>query len=156
MSKILIENYRGFDIEFDTQYEKFQCIITEENTKESNSFSPVKKFIDEYKKQNKDFIPFSVIPTPTSYKNGGGINIIGIRKDGRFIGENSKGEKIQIPNYDESDYMLSNEPNKEHLNRLLELKKEKEEYDAKYKESWKEVVSKINITTLKEYKNNIK
>jgi len=38
MSKILIENYRGFDIEFDTQYEKFQCIITEENTKESNSF----------------------------------------------------------------------------------------------------------------------
>lgn len=29
MSKILIETYRGFDIEFDTNCEKFQCVCTD-------------------------------------------------------------------------------------------------------------------------------
>ena len=66
MSKILIENYRGFDIEFDTQYEKFQCVCTEEDSKESSSFAAIKKFIDEYKKQNADFKPFWVDPNPNS------------------------------------------------------------------------------------------
>ena len=42
MSKILIENYRGFDIEFETSNEKFQCVCTEDDTKESNSFAAVK------------------------------------------------------------------------------------------------------------------
>ena len=55
MSKILIDNYRGFDIEFETINEKFQCIITDELVKESISFSAIKKFVDEYKKINQDY-----------------------------------------------------------------------------------------------------
>jgi hypothetical protein len=45
MSKILIETYRGFDIEFDTNCEKFQCICTEDNAKESTSFTAVKSLL---------------------------------------------------------------------------------------------------------------
>ena len=51
--KVAIENYRGFDIEFDTDHEKFQCIITDGEEKESRSFTAVKKFIDEYRKDNQ-------------------------------------------------------------------------------------------------------
>ena len=67
MSKILIDNYRGFDIEFETINEKFQCIITDELVKESISFSAIKKFVDEYKKTNQDFKPFYVESTPDRY-----------------------------------------------------------------------------------------
>ena len=55
MSKILIETYKGFDIEFNIDCEKFQCICIDENTKESTSFAPVKRFIDEYIKANQGF-----------------------------------------------------------------------------------------------------
>ena len=105
MSKILIETYRGFDIEFDTNCEKFQCICTEENAKESTSFTAVKKFVDDYKKTNQDFKPFWVEPTPERYKSGK-LKVIGVRKDGRFVAEDSKGNKGQISDYDLKDYML--------------------------------------------------
>ena len=55
MSRILIENYRGFDIEFDTNIEEFTCICSKENIKESSSFPAVKKLVDEYKKENSEF-----------------------------------------------------------------------------------------------------
>ena len=80
MSKILIETYRGFDIEFDTNCEKFQCICTEDNAKESTSFTAVKKFIDDYKKINQDFKPFLVESIPDSYKTEK-LKVIGVRKD---------------------------------------------------------------------------
>ena len=44
MSKILIENYRGIDIVFDNSRETFGCIINEEEKKDGNSFSAIKKF----------------------------------------------------------------------------------------------------------------
>ena len=108
MSKIFIDNYRGFDIEFETINEKFQCIITDELVKESISFTAVKKFIDEYKKMNQDFKPFYVEQTPSNYrfKVHKKIKIVGIRKDGRFVAEDFNGDKFQISDYDIKDYML--------------------------------------------------
>ena len=99
--KILIENYRGFDIEFDTNHEIFQCICTDEKAKESKSFSAVKKFVDEYKKDNVGFNPFWVELIPEkSYSNLKKAKIIGLRKDGRFICEDAKGQKTYIPDYE--------------------------------------------------------
>ena len=154
MSKILIETYRGFDIEFDTNCEKFQCICTEENVKESTSFAAVKKYVDDYKKENQDFKPFWIEPVPERYKSGK-LKVIGVRKDGRFVAENSKGDKIQISDYDLNDYMLLQPENEMAMNKLSELKAKEEQQRLENNETRKLIISEINIVTLKEYKKQL-
>lgn len=153
MSKILIENYQGIDIEFDNAYEKFKCIITDELVKESISFSSVKKFIDDYIKTNQIFKPFWIDTIPDKYRTAT-LQIIGIRKDGRFIAKHIDGKQIQIPEYDLQYYMLQKEENKNALQILkeLEVKEEKQRIDNnKYR---KEIISTLNIVTLKDFVNN--
>lgn len=151
MSKILIETYRGFDIEFDTNYEKFQCICTEENVKESTSFTAVKKYVDDYKKTNQEFKPFWVEPTPERYKTEK-LKVIGVRKDGRFVAENPKGDKIQILDYELNDYMILKPENEMAMNKLSELKVKEEQQRFENNEMRKLIISEINIVTLKDYK----
>jgi hypothetical protein len=151
MSKILIENYRGFDIEFDTDCEKFQCIATDENVKESNSFTAVKKFVDDYKKTNQDFKPFWVEPTPERYKTGR-LKIIGLRKDGRFVAENEKGEKEQVSDYNTSDYMLLKPENEIGIKLLQELKVKEEQQRVENNSQRKQIISTLNIVTLRDHK----
>ena len=154
MSKILIETYRGFDIEFDTNCEKFQCICTKENAKESTSFTAVKKFVDDYKKTNQNFKLFWVEPIPERHKSEK-LKVIGVRKDGRFVAENSKGDKTQISDYDLDDYMLLKPENEMAMNKLSELKlKEKQQRDEN-NETRKRIISEINIVTLKDYKKQL-
>ena len=154
MSKILIETYRGFDIEFDTNCEKFQCICTEENVKESTSFAAVKKYVDDYKKANQDFKPFWIESVPERYKRGK-LKVIGVRKDGRFVAENSKGDKIQISDYDLNDYMLLQPENEMAMNKLSELKAKEEQQRLENNETRKLIISEINIVTLKDYKKQL-
>lgn len=153
--KTIIENYRGFEIYFDTDYEVFQCICTEEDNKESKSFSAVKKFIDDYKKDNHGFSPFLVDPNPDrnySFSEKKQIRIIGVRKDGRFVAKKEDGSKIQVSDYDLNDYIIykaENEPFFEELNDLSDLvEKQRLENNARKKE----ILSKMNIVTLKDYK----
>jgi len=154
MSEILIETYRGFDIEFDTNFEKFKCICTEENAKESTSFTAVKKFVDDYKKTNQDFKPFWVEAIPERYKSGK-LKVIGVRKDGRFVAENSKGDKIQISDYDLNDYMLLKPENEMAMNKLSELKAKEEQQRVENNETRKLIISEINIVTLEDYKKQL-
>ena len=155
MSKILIENYRGFDIEFETSNEKFQCVCTEEDTKESNSFAAVKKFIDDYKKSNQDFKPFWIEPIPDDGWTRKTLKVIGIRKDGRFVAENEKGEKEQVSDSDLSHYMLLKDEN---LMYSEELKVQKEKQEAQRLENnqiIKDIIAKMNIVNLKDYKKEL-
>jgi hypothetical protein len=152
MSKILIENYRGFDIMFDTNYEKFQCIITDENSKESVSFAAMKKFIDDYKKENQLFKPFWVEPIPGSYKVDK-LKIIGIRKDERFVAEKGNGEKIQISDYELKDYMLIISENENALKLLQELNEKEKLQNIENSKNRKQIISTLNIITLNNYKN---
>ena len=153
---ITIENYRGFDIEFNTSSEKFLCIATEETTKESKSFSAVRKFVDEYKKTNQDFKPFYVEKIPErSYGRYKKVKVIGIRKDNSFVAEIENGEKFQIGDYDTKDYMLFNESNKPKLQLLDELEAEFEAYRKKYVANKKEVIDTMDIADLKEYKKTL-
>ena len=101
--KVLIENYRGFDIYFNTTQEMFEA-EAESYDKGSKSFAAVKSGIDEYFKNNSEFKPFKAIRKA----DGQLITIIGIRKDGRFNYEDSKGNKKQLSEYDERDYVIYN------------------------------------------------
>ena len=156
MSKILIDNYRGFDIEFETINEKFQCIITDELVKESISFSAIKKFVDEYKKTNQDFKPFYVESTPDRYSSKNSkLKIIGVRKDGRFVAENSKGEKVQVSDYDIKDYMLYKQENENALKLLSDLSEKVENQRLENNQIRKDIISTINIVTLKDFKSTL-
>jgi hypothetical protein len=107
MSSILIEKYRGFEINFNPDEEVFHSIINDEDGKRSKSFSAVKKAIDEYIKENENFEPFYVINISNFQREfGEKLKIISIRKDGRFMFENKKKEKEQLSLYHEKKYIL--------------------------------------------------
>jgi len=155
MSKILIEEYKGFNIEFDTDFEKFQCIITEENSKESISFKSIKSFIDEYIKTNNTFKPFVVESIPGSYYRIKNLKIIGMRKDGRFVTEDEKGVKSQVSDYNLKVYMMFYEEN---IIPLLQLKKLDDDFEIYKSEIVKQqtaIRKTLKIITLEDYKQSL-
>ena len=130
-------------------------MCTEEDTKESNSFAAVKKFIDDYKKSNQDFKPFWIEPIPDDGWTRKTLKVIGIRKDGRFVAENEKGEKEQVSDSDLSHYMLLKDEN---LMYSEELKVQKEKQEAQRLENnqiIKDIIAKMNIVNLKDYKKEL-
>lgn len=155
--KITIENYRGFDIEFDTDYEKFQCIVSEDNTKESKSFSAVKKFVDDYKKDNQNFNPFYVVSNPQNrmYCEKERLKIIGIRNDGRFMAETKNGDKKQISDYDLKDYILEVDSNERYFTLLEQFDAEQKAFNKEHKEKVEKVYNNMQLVTLKEHKQTI-
>ena len=145
MSKITIENYRGFDIEFDTDCAKFQCICTEENAKESTSFTSVKKFIDDYKKANQEFKPFEIEPSPEGYKNSK-FTVIGMAKNGRFIVKDNNGLKSQLSDFDTNYYIVSFPENESLSKKLVELKEKETKIYKEIKEERKNIISKMCVS----------
>jgi hypothetical protein len=97
---VLIENYRGVDIKFNTDNETFSTSIDGWD-KDKKSYSIIKKAIDDYLKENSGFKSFTA---RSKYKPFEKVEIVGIRKDGRFIKE-INGVKSQISNYSENDYI---------------------------------------------------
>ena len=98
--RVLIENYRGFDIWFDTEKEIFYAASDSQDVgKEKRSYSAAIKYVDDFIKENSVFEPFWVIDV-TGYKK----RVVGIRKDGYFIEEEEKGDKSKISSWDESKF----------------------------------------------------
>ena len=85
----------------------------------------------------------------------GKLKVIGVRKDGRFVAENSKGDKIQISDYELNDYMLLKPENEMAMNKLSELKAKEEQQRLENNETRKLIISEINIVTLKDYKKQL-
>lgn len=112
---ILIENYRGYDIYFDKSRDRFYTSIDNSGWSEKQSFSSVKKFIDEHIKSNFKFVPFSVISLERWGEFKKRIKITSIRKDGRFIGQDETGKKHQISDYEEKNWILDIEDNHKHF-----------------------------------------
>jgi len=147
--KVKIEDYRGFEISFDNEGEVFYTLGSSwdvECTKKS--YAAVKKWIDDYIKDNSEFKPFFIEQKESSWKEHKKLKIIGIRKDGRFVFENSKGEKEQLSEYDEKDYILYN-PDNDAINAAInELKLQRDAIDKLIDAERK----KITGTPLKELK----
>ena len=113
--KVLIETYRKIPIYFDTDGEIFESSINDSfygnsSYKGSKSFSAVKKFIDEFIKENEKFEPFVVRRNPSGYNynpNSRESTVIGIRKAKRFIYKDESGDIKQISDYEENNYIIS-------------------------------------------------
>jgi len=153
--KVLIEKYRGFDINFDTNNAKFTCLVDDENLKSSTSYPAMKKYIDDYLKDNNTFAPFWIETDP---KNGYSYNkyqVIGIAKDKGLITIDAEGNKGKLSKYSESDYVVSDPINDGHINELHKLKKQYDEYRYNYGKSRKEILSRMETVNLKDYKNEL-
>lgn len=106
---VKIDNYRGFDIEFQIHSESFTCEVSDAIKFEKGSYKKIQEAIDEYLKKNQSFKPFKVITKPISRYGGigrGVYTVIGIRKDDRFIYQDDEGKKHQLSDYNEKDVIL--------------------------------------------------
>lgn len=147
--QVLIENYRGWEIFFDTDQENFYSTAEEydyEMTKKSYSSS--KKAIDDFIKDNQKFTHVWV-----QTMDGEPRKLVGIRKDGRFVYEDSEGKRRQIESYYEDNYFLVNEDNDKFFKKIKELKDEIALNNRTIREIQDKLV-KVGLDTLKEkYKN---
>jgi hypothetical protein len=120
--RVLIETYRGFEISFDPGNEKFWYLSERYDSESSSkSFSAIKKAVDDFIKENKDFKPFWIENNLTKGYGYQKLKIVGIRKDGAFVFENSKGEKEQLSKHNEDNYIVYNEANDELHTEIAEL-----------------------------------
>jgi len=146
---ILIENYRGWGISFDTQNEEFNCLSNEyDKSEKKKSFSSAKKYIDDYLKENQKFKPIKVQSLRTIYRDQKHITIIGIRKDGKFMVEDSKGKKSQLSTYDERDYFLPNEKNDALLVKINELTEKRNLIDEEISDLESKII-KFDVTQIR-------
>ncbi len=147
--KVDIEQYRGWDILFDTDKETFSCYSNQWDRSESKqSFAATKKFIDDFIKDNNTFKTVWAESKPGAYNSDRKIKIIGIRKDGRLIYEDVKGEKKQLSDYNEKDYILYDKENEKHRIKSNEIQIEIDNLNKQKKL----VEAKITGMELSEYK----
>jgi hypothetical protein len=100
--KVEIEDYRDWTIYFDTIEERFYSVSQRDDTsKENRSYSAAKKAIDDYLRDNQEFKPFKAMHKSHLEI----IDIVGIRKDGRYITERN-GKKEQLSSYDEDRWIV--------------------------------------------------
>jgi len=150
--RILIENYRGWEIYFDTDKEDFYTVSNEYDTQQTKkSYASAKKYVDDYLKENQNFKPIKVQKMSSIYNPAEVITLIGLRKDGAFMYEDAKGNKHQLSKYSESDYFLVNHENDEIFQELELLYKEEKELTAKIKYASSKVI-KVDV---KQFRKNL-
>ena len=121
--KAKIEDYRGWEISFDIEEEKFYAQTQEwDKEVEKNSFASAKKYIDDFLKENNRFEPIWVETRASVYGGAKKVKLIGLRLDGRFVYEGKDGEKEQLSEYTEKDYMLDNPVNEPIFIKIQESK----------------------------------
>lgn len=150
---VLIKKYRGWEISFDYNKESFECYSNQYDESETKkSFSSVKKWIDDFLKDNQTFKPFFIELKPKSHSyNQAKIKIIGIRKDNRFIYEDEKGVKCQLSDYKEKDYVIYDYENEKYKEQAMIIDEEIEVLRLKRNE----VLNKITGVELVDYKKEL-
>ncbi len=147
-----IDNYRGYEVLFDTDNETFFCDI-EDGKREKKSFSSIKMAIDAYIKLNAKFEPFVVIENVTHSGNRREYTITGIRKDNRFSIKNSIGEIRQISEYYEKDYSLKMPENEPILKELDEFYIQESKIKKQLENEKEEIINRLKVTTLRTIKS---
>lgn len=148
--EILIEEYRGWEITFNKENEKFNAVSNEyDDEVDKKSFSATKAYIDDYIKKNQKFKPVMVQKMPNMFNGKNIIKLIGIRKDGRFMYEDSDGKKQQLSSYDENSYFLVDEENDAVFKEMNDLENQIKKLNDQ-KKALESKVIKVGILELKE------
>lgn len=151
MSQVLIDTYRGWEISFDTDTESFYCHSERwDRDQKKVSFAAIKKFIDDFIKENTEFKPFVIELLPSSYEKEL-LWVIGIRKDGTFMVEDGKGKKRQLSQYDEKKYILRNLANDQFRQQAKDLD---EQINTLRKEQL-DILAKVTGVSLVDFKKTL-
>lgn len=102
-----IEEYRGWEISFDTDNETFIVYSSyyDEEQQEKKSFTACKKYIDDFIKANEKFKPVTIYRPPSAFNGFKKVVLTGIRKDKALTYEEN-GAKKKLSKYDERDYVI--------------------------------------------------
>lgn len=141
---VLIQNYRGVDILFDADNERFSYQFDLGSWNQKQSFAACKKSIDDYLKDNATFEPFVV----REWQSGRCIKVVGIRKDNRFVYEKGN-SKEQISEYDEKNYIEYDEAHEKQYATIAALEIEIDAIQEKISEVRKTITGKKNLKDLK-------
>jgi hypothetical protein len=141
---VLIQNYRGIDILFNADNERFSYKFDLGGWSEKQSFAACKKSIDDFLKNNATFEPFVV----REIRSGKTLKITGIRKDNRFVYDTGK-SKEQISEYSEGGYIEYDEAQEKNYATIAVLELQIDEI----KEQISEVRKLITGKSLKELKS---
>lgn len=140
MEKVLIESYRGYDIFFNTRDEKFFVEIgIDDKTIDKPSFASIKKYIDDFIKNNNEFKSFKLQRFGSMFHGDSIINVIGIRKDGLLVYEKN-GKKEILSSYSEGEYFEYIEENTVILEKIKALENQKEHINSLIKEESKNLI----------------
>lgn len=121
--KVLIKNYKGWNIFFETDIDMFYTVPTQYVTDQfhCSTFSCVKEFIDKYVKSNKEFKPIHV----ERYPPVGGVRVTGkltgMAEDGHFMLEVADAEPTILSQHSELSWILINEHNNQKLDQIERL-----------------------------------
>jgi len=131
--KVKIEDYRGFEVFFDTESEEFYTVSNRDDVEQKKrSFASCKKWIDDYLKDNETFRPFMVhLNTSDREPLMPPVWIKGIRKDGRFVLEDGN----QLSTYDESRTIIYKDGYEVGNAEILEYRAKIKEYEEKVKDA---------------------
>jgi len=149
-----VDNYRGYEIRFDTNNETFRCDI-DDSRSVKKSYTAIKTFIDEWLKDNANFKKFKVICNPLSMYGGKAGTIIGQRKDGRYYLETPSGVKEQVSDYNLKDHWILTDEVAEALKAANPILAELKALDIKertLKEQLTAIYQSIPVQTLEDYK----
>ena len=147
--RVKVDNYRGWDISFDTEKENFYAESDEYDRSETKkSFASAKKFVDDFIKENLDFKPVWIEMPANLYRGAKKVKLIGIRKDGRFIYEDGNGEKQQLSQYSEGDYILCNPENDLFYKQISDCNERVKVIDAERKQIEAKII-KVGLAELK-------
>lgn len=148
--RVLIENYRGWEIFFDTDKEEFYTLSDYFDKQETRrSYASTKKYIDTYTKNNSEFQPIKVQKMPFSNGCSHIITLIGLRKDNAFMYEDSSGKKQQLSSYYEKDYFVVDSRNEPHFAKISELYSEIDKIREKIAEEEKFII-KVDVKSIRE------
>lgn len=153
--KVFISEYRGWDIYFNTRDESFYAHSENfDREQPKKTYSSIKKFIDEFIKDNQNFNPVEVrvhivVQTiGTIYESSKIITLIGLRKDGTFLYQDKNGKKHQLPEYHERDYFIVNSENDFIFKELELIKLERNRIDKLIREKELEV-KKVTVEDIR-------
>lgn len=133
--KVKLEDYRGFEMNFDIDDEVFYCMSSSSDTETTKkSYAALKKWVDDFIKENAQFKPIRLVRFNTKFKDGGEIVLDGCRKDGRFTFKDKSGKTQQLSEYNETDWFLPNEANAPILKQIDELDNQIRALENKRKE----------------------
>lgn len=122
--RALIENYRGFNIYYETYNENFEVDISVDSQEgiRIRSYSEATKYIDEFLKTNNDFIKIKICKFPSYFHDYAEAVIIGLRKDNRLAIERDDGKKELLSDYDEKEWFIKYDENSSIIEKLEALK----------------------------------